>query len=72
MAAISLKPLIVPNCYENRTHREAIRLDMHEQLDTVKQHLGKGKTECDVCTFNSVLNEKCANKHVIETITPCI
>lgn len=39
MAAISLRPLIVPNCYENRTNREAIRLDMHEQLETVKQHL---------------------------------
>lgn len=68
-AANSLKHLIVPNCLEDRTHTEAIRNDMHGQLFTGRQHLGKRITKYDVCTFhNAMLNYTCANKRAIEAV----
>lgn len=72
-AASSLKHVIVPNCYEDRAHTEAIRIDMHGQLFTGKQHSGQRKTKYDVCTFhNTMLNYTCARKRTIEAITACI
>lgn len=55
-AANSLKHLIMPNCLEDRTHTEAIRNDMHGQLFTGKQHLGKRITKYDVCTFHNTMS----------------
>lgn len=58
--ANSLKHLIMPNCFEDRTHTEAISNDMHGQLFTRRQHLGKRITKYNVCTFhNTELNYVC-------------
>jgi len=72
-AANSMKHLIMPNCLEDRTHTRAIRSDMHGQLLTGKQHLGKRITKYDVCLLhNTMLNYTRANKRMTEAMAACI